>query len=420
VNDTELAAQCAASKTQIDSTSITFQTWLERIQKGYKGKPYNYKDTGWYLGLNPLMQDKATADRVLLAAQAHLLETDTPDPPDPPDPPTPIGGLRPGVSFGGIGYGDAERAKRQRMIADAKAMGAKSIRVQWWGQTECDNAIQDIIDAGLQPYVTVMIEFATTKITETRAGEEGKMFADKWGDKVRHISFWNEPDLAGWDPEPWADCQVGFVKGVRSSSKGANFFIWCGDLWTWKMNSGSSTEGAYAWMVRAYARWKARGLTGSPGNGLCGHMYGDMRWNDPRNALFGWFGPAGDGKAQNCIRYLANQNGDSSKPIAATECGNNVPSAQPASVNSMFDLTGSGIMEAPLVYCQWDDAAGTFGMRPAEAQAARPAYSTYTSRVSGVYAAAAPPSGAQRLLAAVRPTRAPKSAYEISGDSHRS
>src|SRR5262245_47486759 len=64
-------------------------------------------------------------------------------------PPPLVGTVLPGVSFGGIGYGDAERAKRQAMIADAKAMVAKTIRVQWWNQLECDHAIEDIIAAGL-------------------------------------------------------------------------------------------------------------------------------------------------------------------------------------------------------------------------------------------------------------------------------
>lgn len=315
----------------------------------------------------------------MLDALADQIAT-APLPPDPLPPPSsdpiPIG-----VSFGGIGYTD-DPAKRGRMMDDTKAMGGRSLRMQWWRQTQCVDAIDQAIAKGLRMFTCVMPDYSSTIIDRARAKQYGTESANLFGDRVPDFEFWNEPDLTGtWTPEQWAQAAVGFYEGVEASQH-PEVRVWQGALWTWKMNSGSTTEGAFAWWKRAYAEWDRMGVKSLPGHGCSGHMYGDMSWNDPRNALYGYFGPNGDGKATNCIRYLMDSYGDGDKPIICTEGGHGTPSAQPNSVRALFDLHAKGMLESFMVYSQWDDAAGTFGMRPSEGAAQRPAYDLYKSLVA--------------------------------------
>jgi len=265
---------------------------------------------------------------------------------------------------------------------DVIAMGGKTLRMQWWRQAQCTDAIKQAQQKGLKVFTCFMPDYADVVIDRNKAYSYGQEAARLLGPLgVNDVEFWNEPDLTPtWTPEAWAQAALGFYEGVMSVDP--KMRVWQGALWTWKMNSGSTTEGAFAWWKRAYAEWNRLGVRNLPGYGCSGHMYGDMLWNDPRNALYAYFGPDGTGKAINCIRYLMNQNGDEAKPIICTEGGHGTPSSQPSSVNAMFNLRDSGVLQTPLIYCQWDDAAGTFGMRPAEGQTERPAYGIFKSRVS--------------------------------------
>jgi len=352
----------------------------------------------------------------MLDALADQIEVLPPDPPDPPNPPV-VSVLEPGVSFGGIGYTD-DAAKRGRMMDDVIAMGGKTLRMQWWRQSQCTDAIKQAQQKGLKVFTCFMPDYADTVIDRSKAysyGQEAARLLAPLG--VRDIEFWNEPDLTStWTPELWAQAALGFYEGVMSVD--SSLRVWQGALWTWKMNSGSTTEGAFAWWKRAYAEWNRLGVQHLPGYGCSGHMYGDMLWDNPRNALYGYFGPDGTGKATNCIRYLMDQNGDKDKPIICTEGGHGVPSSQPSSVNALFDLTASGILQTPLVYSQWDDAAGTFGMRPAEGQSQRPAYDIFKTRVgAGVSATSELRSAPRADYAEYEMAEPPKSPYEIRGEA---
>jgi len=307
------------------------------------------------------------------------LEQGEPPGPD-PGPETEVIGF--GVSFGGIGYTD-DSAKRGRMMDDALAMGAQSLRMQWWRAQSCFDAIHQAVGKGLVPFTCVMPDYSETVIDRARAKSYGTEAANLFGDVVKDLEFWNEPDLTStWTPQKWAQAAVGFLEGVEASQH-PDCRVWQGALWTWKMNSGSTTQGAYEWWKQAYDEWDRMGFSGLPGFGCSGHMYGDLGWNDPRNALFAYFGPDGTGTTHDCIRALMDRSGDEGKPILASECGHGTPSAQPAAVSSMFDLMDGGPLDSFQVYCQWDDAAGTFGMRPAEGQTARQAYGIYQSRAAG-------------------------------------
>jgi len=310
-----------------------------------------------------------------------------------------------GVSFGGIGYTD-DAGKRARMMDDVIAMGAVSLRMQLWRQTQCVDAIHQAVGKGLDVLTCVMPDYSSTVIDRARAKSYGTEAANAIGDVVDDLEFWNEPDLTGtWTPEQWAQAAVGFQEGVEASQH-PELRIWQGALWTWKMNEGSTTQGAYEWWRQAYDEWDRMGVSGLPGFGCSGHGYGDTGWDDPRNALWGYFGPDYDGQADDCIRALMDRNGDEGKPIVLTECGNGDPKGQPAAVSSMFNLMDSGPLDSFQVYSQWDDAAGTFGMRPAEGQTPRQAYGIYQSRASGVV-------GGARRFRSVPPGPTP---WQLRGD----
>jgi len=320
-----------------------------------------------------------------------------------PEPPAEIVPF--GVSFGGIGYTD-DAAKRGRMMDDLVAMGAGSLRMQLWRQTQCVDAIHQAVGKGIPVLTCVMPDYSSTVIDRARAKSYGTEAANSIGDVVDDLEFWNEPDLTNtWTPQQWAQAAVGFQEGVEASQH-PECRVWQGALWTWKMNDGSTSQGAYEWWRLAYDEWDRMGVDGLPGFGCSGHMYGDYGWNDPRNALWGYFGPDGKGTAENCIRALMDRNGDDGKPIIATECGHGDPKGQPAAVTAMFDLMDSGPLDSFQVYCQWDDAAGTFGMRPGEGQTARQAYGIYQSRAAGVV-------GGARHFRSVPPGPTP---WQLRGD----
>jgi hypothetical protein len=192
--------------------------------------------------------------------------------------------------------------------------------------------------------------------------------------KVHIYGVLNEPDLHGWTPDtylPYLKACYTAIKAVDPSALVCHAGMWKG------------TGGYYLanWIARIYA------LGGRPYfDAWDSHLYDDPNAHGSWSIWDMTFGSGGAGYYDDRnVRSIMNANGDSAKPIVATEAGGPVPKyteSQQATIvtNALHTADGVGTgyrkLKFTLIYNVLDDDVVGFGLlRPDRSR--RPAWDAF-------------------------------------------